>query len=187
MELEPDIADLNRRMDGALRELRLEFGTLRTGRATTSMLDTITVSAYESEARIPINQLATVNVPEPRMIMVSVWDRNIVDDVVQAIQSSGLGINPVVEGTSIRLPVPDLTEERRQEIARMATKFAEDARVAIRNVRRDGMDRLKRLKAKGMSEDDHQIWRDEIQELTDSHVKAVDEALAVKTTEILKV
>lgn len=184
MDEEPDTADLQRRMDGALSVLRQEFATLRTGRASASMLDAVHAEAYG--ARMPINQLATVNVPEPRMLTLNVWDRSLVGAVEKAIQNSQLGINPVVEGTLIRLPIPELSEERRLELARVAARYAEQARVAIRNVRRDGMEQLKRLKS-SMSEDDNRVWQDEIQEMTDAQIRKVDEAVAAKEAEILRV
>lgn len=183
-ENEPDTADLQRRMDGALSVLRQEFATLRTGRASASMLDAVHVDAYGT--RMPVNQLATVNVPEPRMLALNVWDRSLVGAVEKAIQNSELGINPVVDGTLIRLPIPELSEERRMELARLAGRYAEQARVSIRNVRRDGMDQLKRMKSE-MSEDDHRLWQEEIQEMTDAQIQKVDEALAVREAEILRV
>ena len=180
-----DLDDLERRMDGAMASLKTEFASLRTGRASASMLEPIMVDAYG--ANTPINQVGTVNVPEPRMITVNVWDKSLVGKVERAIRDSGLGINPVVDGTIIRLPIPELNEERRRELTRVAANYAENARVAIRNVRRDGMDQLKKAKASGMSEDDHKIWTDEVQELTDSAVAKVDEALNVKQQEIMQV
>ena len=184
MDQEPDTVDLQRRMDGALSVLRQEFATLRTGRASASMLDAVYAEAYG--ARMPVNQLATVNVPEPRMLTLNVWDRSLVGTVEKAIQNSKLGINPAVDGTLIRLPIPELSEERRMELARVATRFGEQARVAIRNVRRDGMEQLKRLKS-SMSEDDNHLWQDEIQEMTDAQIRKVDEAVAAKEAEILRV
>ena len=135
---------------------------------------------------MPINQLATVNVPEPRMLTLNVWDRSLVGTVEKAIQNSQLGINPVVDGTLIRLPIPELSEERRMELARVASRYGEQSRVAIRNVRRDGMEQLKRLKS-SMSEDDNRLWHDEIQEMTDAQIRKVDEAVAAKEAEILRV
>ena len=184
MDEEPDTADLQRRMDGALSVLRQEFATLRTGRASASMLDAVYAAAYGT--RMPVNQLATINVPEPRMLTLNVWDRTLVGAVEKAIQNSELGINPVVDGTLIRLPIPELSEERRKELARLAGRYAEQARVAIRNVRRDGMDQLKRLKS-AMSEDETRLWQDEIQEMTDAQIRRVDEALATREAEILRV
>ncbi len=182
---EIDLDDLERRMDGAMHALRSEFAALRTGRASATMLEPIQVDAYGQTT--PINQLGTVNVPEPRMVTINVWDRAMVSKVEKAIRESGLGINPVVDGPIIRLPIPELNEERRRELTRVAAQYAEQARVAIRNVRRDGMDQLKRAKAAGMSEDDNKIWADEIQELTDKAIAAIDRALETKQQEIMQV
>ena len=184
-EIEIDLDDLERRMDGALAALKHDFASLRTGRASASMLDAITVDAYGTA--MPVNQLATVNVPEPRMVTVSVWDRSMVGKVEKAIRSSGLGINPVVEGTLMRLPIPELNEERRRELTKVAGQYAEHARVAIRNVRRDGMDKLKRAKADGMSEDEQKLYHDEIQELTNAAIARVDATLEAKQQEIMQV
>jgi ribosome recycling factor len=184
-DTEIDIDDLSRRMDGALASLRTDFASLRTGRASASMLDAVTVEAYG--ANTPINQVGTINVPEPRMVTINVWDKSLVGKVDKAIRSSGLGINPVVDGTLLRLPIPELNEERRRELTKVAGQYAENARVAIRNVRRDGMDQLKKAKAAGMSEDDHKIWSDEIQSLTDTAIKKVDAALEAKQAEIMQV
>jgi ribosome recycling factor len=184
-EIEIDLDDLERRMDGAIAALRSDFASLRTGRASASMLDAITVDAYG--AAMPVNQLATINVPEPRMVTISVWDKSMVGKVEKAIRSSGLGINPVVEGTLMRLPIPELNEERRRELTKVAGQYAEHARVAIRNVRRDGMDKLKRAKADGMSEDEQKLYHDEIQELTNAAIAKVDSALEAKQHEIMQV
>lgn len=184
-EIEIDLDDLERRMDGALASLKSDFASLRTGRASASMLDAISVDAYG--ASMPINQLATVNVPEPRMVTISVWDKSMVGKVEKAIRSSGLGINPVVEGTLMRLPIPELNEERRRELTKVAGQYAEHARVAIRNVRRDGMDKLKRAKADGLSEDEQKLYHDEIQELTNAAIAKVDAALEAKQQEIMQV
>ncbi|PRX32673.1 ribosome recycling factor [Meinhardsimonia xiamenensis] len=184
-EVEIDLDDLERRMDGAITALKNEFASLRTGRASAAMLDPITVEAYGSQ--MPINQLGTVNVPEPRMITINVWDKSMVGKVEKAIRESGLGINPVTEGTIIRLPIPELNEERRRELSRVAAQYAESARVAIRNVRRHGMDELKKAKAEGMSDDDQKFWQNEIQEMTDRHIKLVDEMLEHKQQEIMQV
>jgi ribosome recycling factor len=182
---EPDLDDIQRRMDGALSALRTEFASLRTGRASASMLDPVMVDAYG--ANTPINQVGTVNVPEPRMITVNIWDKQLVGKAEKAIRESGLGINPVVDGTIIRLPIPELNEERRRELTKVAAQYSENARVAIRNVRRDGMDQLKKAKAAGMSEDDHKVWSDEVQELTDAAIKKIDDALEAKQGEIMQV
>ena len=184
-DFELDLDDLERRMDGAMTALRQEFLTLRTGRASASMLEPVTVDAYG--AVTPINQVGTVNVPEPRMITVNVWDKSLVSAVEKAIMESGLGINPQTNGTIVMLPIPELNEERRRELSKVAGQYAENARVAIRNVRRDGMEQLKKAKADGLSEDDHKIWSDEVQELTDTAIAAVDAALDGKQQEIMQV
>ena len=180
---EIDLDAIERRMDGALANLKTEFASLRTGRASASMLEPVTVPAYGQET--PLNQVGTINVPEPRMITLNVWDKSLIGPVEKAIRASGLGLNPVVDGTLIRLPVPELTEERRRELAKVAGQYAEQAKVEVRNVRRDGMDMVKR--ADGMSEDDRKIWSDEIQELTDRTVKKIDDALESKQDEIMQV
>jgi ribosome recycling factor len=180
-----DLSDLEKRMDGALGALRQEFAALRTGRASAAMLDPVTVEAYGST--MPINQLGTISVPEPRMVLVNVWDKALVNAVDRAIRNSGLGINPQMDGTILRLPIPELNEERRRELAKLAGHYAEQARVAVRNVRRDGMERLKKAKAAGMSEDDHKLWHDEVQTLTDAAVAKIDAALAAKQDEIMQV
>ncbi|SFC56117.1 ribosome recycling factor [Tropicimonas isoalkanivorans] len=182
---DPDIDDLKHRMAGALKALKNEFLSLRTGRASASMLDPIQVDAYG--AMTPINQIGTVNVPEPRMITLNIWDKSMVSKAEKALRESGLGINPVVDGTIIRLPIPELNEERRRELTKVAAHYAENARVAIRNVRQDGMHQLKKAKGDGMPEDDQKIWQDEIQELTDKHIKIVDAALEHKQEEIMQV
>jgi len=184
-ELDIDLDDLQRRMDGAMTALRAEFMSLRTGRASASMVEPVMVDAYG--APTPINQVGTVNVPEPRMITINIWDKQLVGKAEKAIRESGLGINPVVDGTIIRLPIPELNEERRRELSKVAAQYAESARVAIRNVRRDGMDQLKKAKADGMSEDDHKIWSQEVQDLTDAAIARIDEALANKQEEIMQV
>ena len=184
-EVEIDLDDLQRRMEGAINVLRQEFASLRTGRASASILDPVHVEAYG--ASMPLNQVATINVPEPRMITINVWDKSLVGAVEKAIRTSGLGINPVVEGTLIRLPIPELNEERRRELARLASQYAEGARVAIRNVRRDGMDQIKKAAAAGMSEDEQKIYHDEIQEMTDKMIRKVDAMLEAKQQEILTV
>ncbi|MEM1346251.1 MAG: ribosome recycling factor [Pseudomonadota bacterium] len=184
-DIEIDTDDLEARMDGALDALRQNFSSLRTGRASASMLDAVTVEAYGQNT--PLNQVGTVNVPEPRMVTLNVWDKSLVGKVEKAIRSSGLGINPVVDGTILRLPIPELNEERRRELTKVAGQYGEQARVAIRNVRRDGMDQIKKAKASGMSEDDQKMWTDEIQSLTDSHIKKVDAAVEAKQAEIMQV
>ncbi|RYH10344.1 ribosome recycling factor [Tropicimonas sp. IMCC6043] len=182
---EPDVDDLKHRMDGALKALKSEFLTLRTGRASASMLDPIQVDAYG--AMTPLNQIGTVNVPEPRMITINIWDKSLVSKAEKALRESGLGINPVVDGTIIRLPIPELNEERRRELTKVAASYAENARIAIRNVRQDGMHQLKRAKNDGMPEDEEKIWHDDIQEMTDTHIKQVDAALEHKQEEIMQV
>jgi ribosome recycling factor len=184
-DLDIDLDDLERRMDGAMAALRQEFASLRTGRASATMVEPIMVDAYGSPT--PINQVGTVNVPEPRMVTINVWDRSLVNKVEKAIRDSGLGINPVVDGPIIRLPIPELNEERRRDLTRVAAQYAEHARVAVRNVRRDGMDQIKKAKAAGMSEDDQKLWEAEVQQLTDKHIAAVDKALETKQEEIMQV
>ncbi len=184
-DLDIDLDDLQRRMDGAMTAMKAEFASLRTGRASASMVENIQVNAYG--ALTPITQVGTVNVPEPRMLTINIWDKALVATAEKAIRDSGLGINPVVDGTMIRLPIPDLNEERRRELSRVAGQYAEAARIAVRNVRRDGMDRLKKALADGMSEDDNKIWSDEVQELTDGAITAVDSALETKQSEIMQV
>src|SRR3546814_935861 len=173
-------------MGKAVEVLKHEFVGLRTGRATISMLDPVRVDVYGSV--MPINQIGTVSVPEPRMISVQVWDKSNVKAVEKAITASGLGLNPQADGTLIRIPIPELNEQRRKELTKVAGQYAEQARVAIRGVRRDGMDGLKKLEKDGeIGEDDAKMWHDEIQNLTDASIKKVDEALAQKTKEILQV
>lgn len=184
-ELEIDIDDLSRRMDGALVSLRGDLASLRTGRAASSMVEPIMVDAYG--AMTPINQISTVNVPEPRMLTINIWDKALVGKAEKAIRESGLGINPQLNGTIIMLPIPELNEERRRELTKVAGTYAENARVAIRNVRRDGMEQLKKAKAAGMSEDEHRIWQDEVQEMTDKHIEMVGSALENKHAEIMQV
>ena len=184
-EIVIDTDDLQRRMDGALSAMKTEFASLRTGRASSSMLDPITVEVYGQ--RTPLNQLGTINVPEPRMVTVNVWDKTNVPLVEKAIRESGLGINPQLNGTIIMLPIPELNEERRRELSRVAGQYAESARVAVRNIRRDGMDQIKKAKADGMSEDDQKFWEEAVQELTDNSIKMLDETLEGKQAEIMQV
>ena len=180
-----DTDDLQRRMEGALSAMKGEFASLRTGRASSSMLDPITLEVYGQ--RTPINQLGTINVPEPRMVTVNVWDKTNVPLVEKAIRESGLGINPQINGTMIMLPIPELNEERRRELSRVAGQYAESARVAVRNIRRDGMDQIKKAKSDGMSEDDQKFWEEAVQDLTDSIIKMLDETLESKQAEIMQV
>ncbi len=180
-----DTDDLQRRMDGAMASLRTEFASLRTGRASASMLEPVMVDAYGSMT--PINQVGTVNVPEPRMVTVNIWDKGLVQKAEKAIRESGLGINPQLNGTIIMLPIPELNEERRRDLTKVAAQYAENARVSIRNIRRDGMDQIKKAKANGMSEDDQKLWEEEVQDMTDANIKAVDQALENKQEEIMQV
>lgn len=178
-----DLKDLEKRMEGALTALKNEFSGLRTGRASANLVDPIMVDAYGSQ--MPMNQVGTVSVPEPRMIAIQVWDKGMVGAVEKAIRESGLGVNPVVDGTNIRIPLPPLTEERRVELTKIASKYGEQAKVSVRNVRREGMESIK--KADGVSEDEQKKLSDEVQKLTDALVKKIDEALAAKEAEIMQV
>ncbi len=184
-DIEIDLNEIERRMDGAMGALKTEFASLRTGRASASILEPVMVDAYGST--MPLNQCGTVNVPEPRMITVSVWDKGLVGAVEKAIRDSGLGMNPVVDGTTLRLPIPELNEERRTELSKVAGQYAENAKVSVRNVRRDGMDQIKKAKSDGMGEDDQKIWSDEIQVLTDKTIAAIDAVLETKQAEIMQV
>ncbi len=183
MSSDVDIQNLRKRMDGAIAALRTEFGGLRTGRASVSLVEPIFVDAYG--AKTPMNQVGTVGVPEPRMIVIQVWDKSLVGSVEKAVRDSGLGINPVVDGQNVRIPIPPLTEERRTELAKVAGKYAEQAKIAIRNVRREGMEAIK--KAKGIGEDEQKKLSEDVQKLTDEMVKNVDVALSSKETEIMQV
>lgn len=179
-----DKADLERRMKGAVEALRHDLGGLRTGRANTALLEPVTVEIYGQ--RMPLNQVATISAPEPRLLSVQVWDKSSIGPVEKAIRSAGLGLNPINDGNTLRLPIPDLTEERRKELAKLASQYAEKARIAIRNVRRDGMENLKADEAKKeISEDQRKRSETEVQKLTDEIVKAVDEVVAEKEKEIL--
>ena len=179
-----DKPDLERRMKGAVESLKSDLSGLRTGRANTALLDPITVTVYGSQ--MPLNQVATVSAPEPRLLSVQVWDKNNIGPVEKAIRSAGLGLNPINDGNNIRLPIPDLTEERRKELAKLAGQYAEKARIAIRNVRRDGMEMLKADEnKKEISEDERKRLEGEVQKLTDEMIKAADEAAAHKEKEIL--
>ena len=178
-----DIDAIEKRMNGAVSAMKSEFQALRTGRASASLLDKIMVNAYG--AMTPLNQCAGINVPEPRMITVTVWDKTIIDSVDKAIRESNIGINPVGDGMMLRLPIPELNEERRIELTKVAGGYAESARIAVRNVRRDGMDQVK--KSDDLSEDDQKIWSDEIQELTNKSIKKIDEVLEQKQAEIMQV
>lgn len=183
---DPDLKDIERRMDGAVEVLRKELAGLRTGRASASLLEPITAEAYGSE--MPLSQLGTIGVPEARLLTVQVWDKGLVKAVEKAIRESGLGLNPQVEGQLIRIPIPELNEERRLELGKIAHKYAEQARVAVRNVRRDGMETLKRMEKDGeMSQDEHHAWSDDIQTMTDLHITAIEDVLAAKESEIMQV
>ena len=179
-----DKADLERRMNGAVESLKHDLQGLRTGRASTSLLDPVTVEVYGSH--LPITQVATVAAPEPRLLSVTVWDKSNVGPVEKAIRSAGLGLNPITDGQTLRLPIPDLTEERRKELAKLASQYAEKARIAVRNVRRDGNDSLKTDEKKGVySEDERKRHETEVQKLTDSTIAEIDAAAAAKEKEIL--
>jgi ribosome recycling factor len=183
---DPDLDDVKRRMQGALDVLMGEFGGLRTGRASSALLEPVMVDAYGSS--MPMNQVGTVNVTDSRMISVQVWDQGLVASVEKAIRDSGLGLNPSKEGNSVRVPIPQLSEERRIELTKIAHKYCEQGRVAVRNIRRDGMDKLKRQEKDGeISKDEQRAWGDDLQKLTDGFTKEIDEVLASKETEIMKV
>jgi ribosome recycling factor len=181
-----DLDDIGQRMNKAIEVLRHEFGGLRTGRASASLLEPVVVNAYGSN--LPIAQVGTVSVPEPRMISVQVWDKANVKAVEKAIRDSGLGLNPQADGTLVRIPIPELNEQRRKELTKVAGQYAEHAKVAVRNVRRDGMDGLKKMQKDGhVSEDEVALWQEEIQELTDKSIERIDEVLATKQKEIMQV
>ncbi|MGY6644066.1 MAG: ribosome recycling factor [Salinarimonas sp.] len=186
MAAEFDLDDIKRRMRGAVNSLKSDLAGLRTGRASTNLLDPITVDAYG--AAMPINQVATVSVPEPRLLSVQVWDRSMVAAVEKAIRESDLGLNPQTEGQVIRLRIPEMNEQRRKEMVKVAHKYAEEARVAVRHVRRDGLDTLKKLEKDGdISQDDEKRQADQVQKATDEHVSEVDSVLAAKEKEIMQV
>ncbi len=181
-----DIAELSPRMQGAVAVLKSELAGLRTGRASISLIEPIHVDAYGSA--MPINQLATISVPEPRMLSVQVWDKSVVQAVDRAIREANLGLNPIVEGTLLRIPIPDLTAERRQELAKVAHKYAEQARVAVRHVRRDGLDHLKKEEKDGrIGQDEHHHLAEQIQKMTDETISEIDQILAAKEIEITQV
>ena len=180
------LKDLQRRMDGAIEVLRKEYGGLRTGRASTSLLEPVQVNAYGG--MVPLNQVASVNVPEPRMITVQLWDRGLAKAVDKAIREAGLGLNPQTEGQVIRVPIPELNEERRRELTKVAARYAEEARIAVRKVRQHGIEALRRLeKDSEISQDEQRKVQTDIQHLTDDHIKRIDETLAQKDKEILQV
>ncbi len=181
-----DLKDLKRRMDGAIDVLKNEFTGLRTGRATTSMLEPVTVEVYGT--RMPLNQVGNINVPEPRLLTVQVWDAGAVKAAEKAIRDAGLGLNPQTEGTTIRVPVPELNEERRRELGKVAGKYAEQARISVRNIRRDGMDDLKKMQKDGkISEDEQKRQSESVQKQTDEAIKKVDAMLAEKEKDIMTV
>ncbi|MEM8551575.1 MAG: ribosome recycling factor [Pseudomonadota bacterium] len=180
-----DLDNLNRRMDGAIQVLKTELSGLRTGRASASMLEPVTVDAYGTT--MPLSQVATVSVPEPRLISVQVWDRSMAQAVEKAIRESSLGLNPVVEGQLMRIPIPELNAERRQELVKVAHKYAEAARVAVRHVRRDGMEDVKKAEKDGMSKDDSRVLSDKVQKLTDEKVAEIDAVLSTKEQEITQI
>lgn len=181
-----DLDDLEKRMTGALDALKKEFQGLRTGRASVNLLDTVQVEAYGSH--MPINQVGSVSVPEPRMLTIQVWDKSMVKAVEKAIRTSDLGLNPMSDGQLIRIPLPDLTEDRRTELSRVAARYAESGRVAVRNVRRDGMDQLKKMEKDGdLSEDDKRLYESEVQDLTDKYTGMIDELLSAKEKDIMQV
>lgn len=181
-----NLDDIKKRMDGALAALKTEYTGLRTGRANIHLLDPIHVDAYG--ASTPLNQVGAVSAPEPRMLSVQVWDRGVVSAVEKAIRNAGLGVNPIVDGQTIRVPIPPLNEERRKELAKLAGKYAEAARVAIRNVRRDGMEHLKKLEKDGdISQDQHKKFAEQVQQATDQFVRSVDSTLETKEEEIMQV
>lgn len=179
----PDFDDIELRMEGALDALKKEFGGLRSGRATTDLLEPVMVTAYGNPT--PLNQVGTIGVPDPRTLSVNVWDKQMVGAVEKAIRESGLGLNPVTDGQTVRIPMPMMTEERRRDLAKMTGKYAESAKVAIRNVRRDGMDEIK--KAKDMPEDDQKKSEKRVQEITDAKIKEAERLHAAKEEEIMKV
>lgn len=182
----PDLKSYRDRMDKAVAALKDEFAGLRTGRASAGLLDPVQVEAYGSSS--PLNAVAAISVPEPRMISVNVWDKGLVVSVEKAIRNAGLGLNPVVDGTTLRIPIPPLTEERRRDIAKLAGKYAEQQRIAVRNVRRDAMDALKDAEKKGeISQDEQKKMEAEVQKDTDAAIKRVDEALKAKEVEIMQV
>ncbi len=181
-----DMKDLSYRMKRSVEVLQEEFGGLRTGRASTSLLETLLVDAYG--AQMPMNQVGTVSVPEPRMLSVQVWDKSLVGAAEKAIRESSLGLNPMTEGQLLRVPIPELTQERRVELSKVAGQYAEHARVAVRNVRRDGMDTLKKMEKESLiGEDEHRDRSAEVQKLTDEMIAKIDEALASKEEEIMQV
>jgi ribosome recycling factor len=185
-QMSVDLGDIERRMEGALTTLKSEFGGLRTGRASMSLLEPVMVDAYGQ--MMPLSQVGTISVPEPRMITVQVWDKGQVQLVEKAIREAGLGLNPMADGQLVRVPLPELNEERREELVKVAGRYSEQARVAVRNVRRDGMDKLKKAeKDSEISQDESKVLADDIQKLTDKLIKQVDQLLEAKEVEIRQV
>ena len=183
---DPDLEDIKRRMQGAVGVLKSEFGGLRTGRAASALLEPVNVDAYGSS--MPMNQVATINVTDSRMLTVQVWDQGLVSSVEKAIRDSDLGLNPSADGNSVRVPIPQLSEERRVELTKIAHKYCEQARVSVRNIRRDGMDQLKRQEKDGeISQDEQRAWGDDLQNLTNEFIKEIEEALISKESEIMQV
>ncbi len=181
-----DMKDIERRMEGALNALATEFKGLRAGRASAGLLDSVVVDAYGST--MPLNQVGSVSVPDPRMISVNVWDATLVTAVDKAVRDAGLGLNPIIDGQNLKIPVPPLNEERRRDLAKLAGKYAEQARIAVRNVRRDGMEAIKKKEKDGeIGEDDRHIQSEEVQKLTDSMISKIDESLKNKESEIMQV
>ena len=181
-----DLKELEKRMQGAMDALKKELGGLRTGRASVNLLDPVMVDAYGQ--RMPLNQVGTVSAPEPRLLAVNVWDKGLVVSVAKAIREAGLGLNPAPDGQLVRVPIPELTAERRAELAKLAHKYAEHGRVAVRNVRRDGMEALKKAeKDHKISQDEHRQKSDEVQKLTDKHVAEIDQILAEKEKELMQI
>lgn len=181
-----DEASLSKRMDGALNNLAQEFGGLRTGRASVNLLDSVQVPAYGST--VPISQVGSISVPESRMLSVNIWDKEVVGAADKAIRDAGLGLNPVVDGNNLRIPIPALNEERRIELGKVAGKYAEAARVSVRNIRRDGMDALKKMEKDGeISKDEQKSFEGDVQKLTDSFIARIDEALKAKEAEMMQV
>lgn len=181
-----DMKDLERRMEGAINAFKNDLGSIRTGRASASLLDAINVEAYGSA--MPVNQVATVSVPEPRMISVSVWDKSMVGAVDRAIRESNLGFNPIMDGTTLRIPIPELNEERRKELVKISHQYAEQARIAARHVRRDGMDHLKKAEKDGdISQDEHRVLSEKVQKLTDDTIARIDKLGQEKEAEIMQV
>ena len=183
---DPDIEDIERRMDSAIEVLRREFSGLRAGRASVSLLEPVTVDAYDSQ--MPLKQLSTISVPESRMLSVQVWDSSLIREVDKAIRNAKLGLNPIIEGALLRIPIPELNEERRLELTRIAGKYSEQAKISIRNVRRDGMDIIKKMERSGqLSQDEQHLWEEEIQQKTDRHIQKIDAMLSAKKEDIIQV